>query len=580
MTGENGTVPVSLYVRVSTDEQAAAGYSVEGQREELRAQLAREGREVVAEVVDPGEKRWSLDRPGIGRLRELAASGQIAEVWAWRWDRFGESPWPEVLAIEFEGHGVALRSLDDGGEGEDAEILRALRSAMAKKERKRTTERTRMGKFAKARRGEIGGSAFAPRYGFSYVRNDRGKAVAYAVDPEKMDHVRRIFSMLAGGESIHAVHRELEQGGVAAPGGGRRWSRTTIKNVAQEDAYLPRTVEELEGTVPTDVLAGLDPAKRYGVCWFGRRRSRYTGKGKTRKAELQPRETWVAVPVDLTGSGLERGTVELARAAVVGNRSPSKAGGRFWELSGGVLRCADCGRAMITYRRKAHSDSPLYGPYLHYYRCRPDSTFDLCANRRSHRAENVEYDAVWLFENHADGGMLLDLYDEAVEERKRLEGPNGDPGKRAALVERSNQLNLEREGYLRQNARGVLSDAGLDAMLAEVDGQRGAVAAELRAEENRGATARRIEAARESLSRAAWCDRADSWYDPVHSQWYEDPDAVQPGEYLSLGGASPGEAHRAYRRFGARFEIDAEGAVTMRLDVPLDGGTLHLTTTR
>ncbi len=154
---------------------------------------------------DGGEKRWTLDRPGVYRLRELAASGEIDEILAWRWDRYGEAPWPEVLAIELEEYGVALRSIDDGGEGEDADILRVLRSAMAKKERRRTTERTRMGMFAKARRGQISGHAFGPRYGFRYVLDDRNKAIGYEVHQEEMANVRRIFSMLAEGESIHAV---------------------------------------------------------------------------------------------------------------------------------------------------------------------------------------------------------------------------------------------------------------------------------------------------------------------------------------------------------------------------------------
>jgi hypothetical protein len=48
------------------------------------------------------------------------------------------------------------------------------------------------------------------------------------------------------------------------------------------------------------------------------------------------------------------------------DRVPSKIDGRFWELSGGVLRCRECGRAMQTHRRKRRN-----GSYLNYYRCRP-----------------------------------------------------------------------------------------------------------------------------------------------------------------------------------------------------------------
>ncbi len=536
----------ALYIRVSTEKQAEHGYSVSGQREELLERCEREGREVVAEVLDGGEKRWTLDRPGIDRLRELAASGEIEEVLAWRWDRFGESPWPEVLAIELEEYGVKLRSLDDGGEGEDADILRVLRSAMAKKERRRTTERSRMGMFSKARRGEISGRALQPRYGFRHVLNERGKAVGYEVDEEKMAHVRRIFSMLGEGESIHAVQREFEQGGVPAPAGGRMWSRTTIRNAVLEDAYLPRAYGELEGLgVPAYVLARLDPEKVYGVSWFGKRRSRYTGKGKARKAELQPRESWIGIPVDLTGAGLERASVERARALVKDNTSPSKVGDREWELSG-VLFCGDCGRRMIAYRR-ARPD----GDFHNYYRCRPSSTLAECTNRRSHNAERLEGDAAMMFEAYVGGGKLLELYDQACEEEDRRSGTRGNPGRRAALAQRLEVMARKRRGFQEQQAEGLMTIAELRDRLAEIEEERQGIDAELRAAEDAAGARRRQQDGR-AIMRAL----------------------IQQGQgYLLKPG---GEKRREFRMFGVRFEVGAEGKLGMRLELdPESMNSLH-----
>ncbi len=47
-------------------------------------------------------------------------------------------------------------------------------------------------------------------------------------------------------------------------------------------------------------------------------------------------------------------------------------------------------------------------------------------------------------------------------------------------------------------------------------------------------------------------------YNPVHAEWREDPECTPPCEYLSLS-AAPDEIRKAYRRFGARFEVDARG---------------------
>ena len=60
-------------------------------------------------------------------------------------------------------------------------------------------------------------------------------------------------------------------------------------------------------------------------------------------------------------------------------------------------------------------------------------------------------------------------------------------------------------------------------------------------------------------------------YDPVHAEWYEDPEAIPPREYLTLA-ASAEEIQKAYRKFGARFEVSAEGELTLRLKIGPDPG--------
>ena len=66
--------------------------------------------------------------------------------------------------------------------------------------------------------------------------------------------------------------------------------------------------------------------------------------------------------------------------------------------------------------------------------------------------------------------------------------------------------------------------------------------------------------------------RRSSSYSPVHAEWYEDPNATQPGDVLTLA-SSLEEVRAAYRRFGVRFEVGAQGALTMRMELAL-GSTL------
>src|SRR5215204_5726273 len=278
--------------------------------------------------------------------------------------------------------GVTMRSLHDAGEGEVAEDLRVIKALFSRREQRSRARRTRKGVRDKAKRGEVVGSAPQPRYGFSWAHDEEGRRVGYEVDPATMENVRLILSMLAEGETVSAVQREFEEGGVPAPGGGPRWSATTIRGIVNGDVYRPHALPELAGPLAPDVLARLDPEREYGIAWSGQRRTSFKpGRGKRRVAEWTSREKWIGVPVDLTGSGLERSVVDWARAAIEGNRRPAKLDGYHYELSGGILRCGACGRAMQAYRRKTAA-----GGYNHYYRCRPSSSLTLCDNRRSHRA--------------------------------------------------------------------------------------------------------------------------------------------------------------------------------------------------
>jgi hypothetical protein len=91
--------------------------------------------------------------------------------------------------------------------------------------------------------------------------------------------------------------------------------------------------------------------------------------------------------------------------------------------------------------------------------------------------------------------------------------------------------------------------------LAELDEERAAISDELRAAENATEAARRLEAAREYL---------------VTAGWFDDPDAIQPHEFLTLG-ATPEEIRRAYNRLCARFTVNEEGVLGMTLSLDLEG---------
>src|SRR5918994_6556814 len=117
-TNGHGPQRAVLYARVSTDEQARSGYSLAQQMEALRDYAVREGYEILEEVSDSGQSGASLERPGMDRVRDLVAAGDVSVVLAQDRDRFAREPaYHFLLKQEFEEHGCKLRALNDQGDG-------------------------------------------------------------------------------------------------------------------------------------------------------------------------------------------------------------------------------------------------------------------------------------------------------------------------------------------------------------------------------------------------------------------------------------------------------------------------------
>src|SRR5918997_6709405 len=144
-TNGHGPKRAVLYARVSTDEQAKSGYSLAQQMEALRGYAAREGYEVLEEIEDPGESGATLERPGMDRVRDLVAAGDVRVVLAQDRDRFAREPaYLYLLREEFAVRGTKLRVLNDrGDDSPEGQLTDDILDQLAKFERAKTAERSR-----------------------------------------------------------------------------------------------------------------------------------------------------------------------------------------------------------------------------------------------------------------------------------------------------------------------------------------------------------------------------------------------------------------------------------------------------
>src|ERR687897_3938273 len=217
MLSSNGLKRAILYARVSTDEQVRSGYSLAQQLEALREYAAREGYEVLEEVVDPGHSGASLERPGMDRVRDLVAAGGVFVVLAQDRDRLAREPaYLFYLREEFAEHQTTLRALNDRGDGSpEGELTTGILDQIAPHERLKIAERSRRGKLRKAREVKVI-AAKRPHYGHRYNTSRDG----YEVDEETMAVVKRIVRMVGiEGAPIRAVNRAFELEGLPTPEG-------------------------------------------------------------------------------------------------------------------------------------------------------------------------------------------------------------------------------------------------------------------------------------------------------------------------------------------------------------------------
>jgi site-specific DNA recombinase len=548
-----------LYARVSSAEQVE-GYSLDQQIDALRAWVSQEGYEVLAEVRDEGWSAAYLERPGLDQVRDLVEAGGVSVVAAQDADRITREPAHRAfLDGECERFGARLVALDDWGDDtHEGELLRFLKGWMAKGERIKTVERSRRGRVQKARQGEIVG-AHPPRFGFRFVRNDKGKAVGYEVDEEKMAVVRRIFRMVGEeGMTLYAVRKDLAAAGILSPSGKKLWHQGYLRTMILDDIYRPHTFEEVRDLVSPAVAATLDPDSSYGICYYDRRRQTKTVAGKTNgryrysyASTYRPKESWLAVPVP--DSGIPRGWVDRAREVIKDNRRPSSAGLRFWELSAGVLRCASCGRAMQTTTITSST-----GKVHHYYRCplRVRDGKDGCDNPQNLRADYVE-PLVW----KKVSGLLKDPerlrvgLAALIEEKKRR--LRSDPEREALTwLRQLDELAGKRAAYQDQQAAGLMTLDELGTRLAELEDVRRSAESEL-------AKLRTTQEEIESLEADA-----DTLLASYERATPEKLDALEAEE-----------RHRVYKLMRLEVLAHLDGSLEAQGDVPLDVSKFSITNT-
>src|SRR6202158_6403710 len=187
----------AIYARVSSDQQKEEK-TIASQTAALVEFARSEGYSVPDEWVfqDEGYSGASLVRPGLERVRDLAAEGQIQAVLALSPDRLSRKYAYQVLLNEELGrHGVQVVFVKaPQSDTPEDQLLLQFQGMIAEYERAQILERSRRGKRHRARQGEVNVLSGAP-YGYRYVRKSEERAGYYEVIEAEAQGVRQVYEL-------------------------------------------------------------------------------------------------------------------------------------------------------------------------------------------------------------------------------------------------------------------------------------------------------------------------------------------------------------------------------------------------
>jgi site-specific DNA recombinase len=244
---------VGIFVRVSTDEQAKNGNSIDAQ--------IQKGQE-VCKYLNIKEHEIYLDagvsgllpieeRPKFNQLLKDIQSGKIQGIVVSAFDRLtrSETNWPKIRNILSENKAkLILEGVDIDYDNYDVNMMMSLKNIFATHEVSRLKFRSKQGIRAGVEKGRVGGGLSIP-YGYK-----KGVDKMMIIDEEESDVVKMIFRLAIEGKGQRAIAtilndkkietRYQKQGRTLMVNGVKRtkfvWKDGTVYSILINSIYVGR----------------------------------------------------------------------------------------------------------------------------------------------------------------------------------------------------------------------------------------------------------------------------------------------------------------------------------------------------
>jgi len=336
---------VAIYGRVSTDEQAREGISLEEQRERLRAYCRAIGWSGdIVEFVDDGYSAKNTDRPALQKLLREVQNQTISKLLVTKLDRLSRRLIDLLQLIEmFQHHNVSFTSTTESFDTDtpSGRLTLQVLGAVAEFERERIRERVIENMRYAARGGK-----WLTQSPYGYRLQEKKLAV---YEPEA-NVVQRVFDLfLNGGLGYFSIARKLNDEGTPSRQ-NKQWSIRAVKLMLTNPAYV-------------------------GTLAWNRTDSTHPKRG------VKDEEEWVVIanahPAIIDTEVWEKVQERINRKTRHAPRAQTSP-----HLLGGLLRCGKCGASMSI----GWSGNPKR---TRIYRCSAYSNKGTCQSK-PYRADTVE----------------------------------------------------------------------------------------------------------------------------------------------------------------------------------------------
>lgn len=331
----------AIYCRVSTEEQATMGYSLDEQERLLSEACISLGYEVVDIYCDRGISGKNITgRPEMKRMLKEARENKFDVVLCWKVNRLARNLLDLLEMVNLlEKYNVGIKSYSEPFETEtpQGKLLFHMMAAVGEFERGTISQNVKMGLLARAREGKWNGGAVL---GYDIVKTEgeikqKGRGSKLVVNPKEAEAVKLIFKMYAQGNGYKAIVSHINTLGYKTKK-GNLFSVGAIKEILLNPVYI--------GMI------------RYNVRqeWNEKRRRKINPNPILVEGEHEAiidNETWEKVQFNLKQS----------------QGKPTRIYDGEFPLTG-ILKCPVCGAGMVISRAsKKRKDGSVHR--INYYAC-------------------------------------------------------------------------------------------------------------------------------------------------------------------------------------------------------------------